>query len=149
MSQACSEIAGNVIFLSTISLLPVWVTENEADWTSEIQASERKLENSLPNANPCPEKTGIRVSFFPGREGFKILALRSHQDYSRKGSINCGHIRVNCSLNIPHLELSFVAFPSHMLWRSWRCEGSFFSRLSIVTFGFQSNMPKVEVTTPS
>lgn len=149
MSQACSEIAGNVIFLSTISLLPVWVTENEADWTSETQASERKLENSLPNADLCLGKTGIRMSFFPGREGFKILALRSQQDYPQKGGINCGHIRVNCFLNIPHLELYFVAFPSHMLWRSWRREGSFFPRLSIVTSGFQFNMPKVEVTTPS
>lgn len=35
MSQARSEIAGNVIFLSTISLLPLRVTENEADSTSE------------------------------------------------------------------------------------------------------------------
>lgn len=35
MSQARSEIAGNVIFVSIISLLPVWVTENEVDWTSE------------------------------------------------------------------------------------------------------------------
>lgn len=35
MSQARSEIAGNVIFLGTISLLSPRVTENGADSTSE------------------------------------------------------------------------------------------------------------------
>lgn len=54
MSQACSEIAKNVIFLSTISLLPLRVTENEADCTSETLPSEGKLKNCLLIASPFP-----------------------------------------------------------------------------------------------
>lgn len=149
MSQARSEIAGNVIFLSTILLLPVRETKNEADWTSETQASERKLENSLPNADPCLAKTGIRLSFFSlDEKGLKFRPSDLIKITPRREALFVDSSELTCSLNIPHLELSLAAFPSHMLWRSWRCKGSFFPRLSIVTSRFQSNIPKVEVTTP-
>lgn len=52
MSQARSEIAGNVIFWSTISSLPVQVTENKADRITKTLPSEKKLNDCLPNEGP-------------------------------------------------------------------------------------------------
>ena len=43
-------------FLSTISLLPLWVTENEAEGTREILPSERKLKNCLLHAGSLPRR---------------------------------------------------------------------------------------------
>lgn len=70
ISQARSEIAGNVIFLSTISLLPLQVTENEADGTGGL----------------CLQRGGSRAACFTqvptladqlhtGRKGSKIQTL--------------------------------------------------------------------------
>lgn len=74
MSQARSEIAGNVIFLSTISLLPLRVTENEADGTRETLPSERKLRNAYLR-QVSPWKTRFPLRLFSGQKVSKIYTF--------------------------------------------------------------------------
>ena len=81
MIQAHSEIAGNVIFLSTISLLPLWVTENEAEGTREILPSERKLKNCLLHAGSLPRRP-VAWTLSSGQKGSKIQTPTPCRDAS-------------------------------------------------------------------
>ena len=81
MIQAHSEIAGNVIILSTISLLPLWVTENEAEGTREILPSERKLKNCLLHAGSLPKRP-VAWTLSSGQKGSKIQTPTPCRDAS-------------------------------------------------------------------